>query len=1123
MVIVHRLLALLVLWGSLTAPLQAAVSLKSGDFLVFHGNSLVERLLEQGELQALVHLADPSRTVHVRSFAWTGDEVGHRLRAEGYADHLKWLIQLWPARVVVLGYGMNESFGGTNGLPEFRSQLEVLLGQLSRVHPGAQFVLLSPTAVEAGHPGPDHAQRNRDLALYSAALEEAARNHGALFVNLFAASQQAYAASSGRLTVDGLHLNEAGNRAIAREIAGALLGASAVQEVNAARVPEVAAASAQLAHAVSEVVRPKNGILYYGQRKRADEREAEMPLYLQRIERSDALVQQLTASPNARFADAPFISLTPPPVPPSGGSTHSVGIVKSPAEMQAGFQIAPGYALNLFASEEQFPELRAPVQIAFDARGRLWVVTMPSFPHTLPGQPLEDKLVVLEDTNRDGTADRLTVFADGFDALDGVAFTAEGVIVSEQSRHWLLRDQDGDGRADSKVETLRGLDLTDSHHGGMIATDPVGGVWFSDGVFHRSQFETPWGPVRGFDSTTYRRNPRTGRIESEWQSITPNPWKVTFDRTGNVFQMYGDGLVLDGLALTWTPLGVYHPFAHAQTVGYGKGSAAASISSPNFPAEYQQGMASAACIGPYVVSLTRYDFDQGLVRGSGRLDLVTSTNAAFRPVDVEFGFDGALYVSDFSSAIIGHAQHPMRDVRWNHTKGRIWRVIHSAGPVPTDWPRIEGAPTAALLELLTHPQDIVRKHVRLELARQGPPVLPALDAWAAGRLSDSQAVLEALFVAESLGQIRPAWLDRLQQSSSPLHRAAAVRMTRYQADRLPPVADRLHTLAADPHPRVQMEVVDAVAHLRAHQPSVEHALHGLHSTNASVQQMLADLRHGTTPVRGRSVPVLEVSPETRLRLWHWLGADGKSAPVTLDVGDAEGSARGSGTYRTFVRSETAQPAMLSVKHGFLDIAVNGTPLFSQDSQWSSEQQVALELQPGINAIDVTFRQLRGRPPAVSLFDPLGQPVDRTQLPSTAATFTALAGAWTQAQSRGGDVLVVRAAAGLQFAPKELRVRAGSAVRLVFENPDVMTHNFVLCAPGSLQEIGALADWMAADPQGMAKGYLPASDKILQATPLVNPRGRAELQFKAPTEPGRYPYVCTFPGHWRIMRGELIVE
>lgn len=205
--------------------------------------------------------------------------------------------------------------------------------------------------------------------------------------------------------------------------------------------------------------------------------------------------------------------------------------------MQNDLKVAEGYALNLFASEEQFPELRAPVQIAFDARGRLWVVTMPSFPHTIPGQPQEDKIIVLEDTDRDGKADRCTTSAEGFDALDGVAFTEDGVLISEQSRHWLMRDTDGDGRADTKTESLRGLDVTDSHHGGMVATDPVGGVWFCDGVFHRSQFETPYGVHRGFDSTTYRKDPRTGRIESMWQSETPNPWRITFDRTGNVFQM----------------------------------------------------------------------------------------------------------------------------------------------------------------------------------------------------------------------------------------------------------------------------------------------------------------------------------------------------------------------------------------------------------------------------------------------------------------------------------------------------------------------------------------------------------------------------------------------------------
>ena len=74
-----------------------------------------------------------------------------------------------------------------------------------------------------------------------------------------------------------------------------------------------------------------------------------------------------------------------------------------------------------------------------------------------------------------------------------------------------------------------------------------------------------------------------------------------------------------------------------------------------------------------------------------------------------------------------------------------------------------------------------------------------------------------------------------------------------------------------------------------------------------------------------------------------------------------------------------------------------------------------------------------------------------------------------------------------------------------------------------EEVGGLADAMASDPGAMAKHYVPASPKVLHATPLVEPTRRAELTFTAPARPGRYPYLCTFPGHWRIMRGVLIVE
>ena len=1075
---------------------RAEVLLAANSTVLFHGNSMIERLLEHGEMEALVQLAEPGKKLHFRSLAWTGDEVENRWRAEGYAEHLKSLLAAWPAKVVVIGYGMNESFAGAAGLGEFRAQLAAHLDQLARLHPGAKLVVLSPIAVEGGADA-----RNADVAAYAQALAEAAQARDAVFVDLFAASRAAYAESKTPLTVNGIHLNDAGNRAMARVVAQAFIGEAALAKVKAERVAEVAPAAAQKSHFVAEVVRPKNGVLYYGVRKRADERATEMPLYFQRIEKADAVLHELAASPDAKFASFSPISLPPLPPETKTGSLGDVGVVKGAEEAQAEFKTAEGYAVNLFASDEQFPELRSPVHIAFDAGGRLWVVTMPSFPHTLPGQPREDKIVVLEDTDHDGKADKSTVFAEGLDALDGIAFSHEGVIVSEQPRLWLMRDTDGDGRADTKRELLRGIDVTDSHHGGMIAADPAGGVWFCDGVFHRSQIETPFGVHRGLDATTYRLNPRTGRVETEWQSITPNPWKMTFDRTGNAFQMYGDGFVLDGLLLTWTPLGIYHPFGYAKVLGYDKGSAAASISSPNFPDDYQQGMASAALLGSHAVSLTKFDFADGMVRPSGRLDVLSSPNAAFRPVDLAFGFDGALYVSDFSSSIIGHAQNPMRDPRWNHVKGRIWRIVHTGRPLVKDWPRIEGASAAELCALLTHPQDIVRHHARIGLRKLGAPGLAAMDEWIA-QPHDGQSVLEAIFVAEGLGQTRPALLGELLKAKSPLLRAAAVHLVRTQADRLPDAADLLHTMAADPHPRVQMEVVDAVAHLRAAFPLVEHALHGIPDTHADVKHMLADLRHGTAPRKGRSVPVIEIAPDTRLAQW-------------VDAGG--------GVSRTFVKADAAQPATLAVRSSFLDVALNGVRVLSQDNPWSSDQQPALALQPGLNVLEITYRQLKGAPPAVHLFSPLGQRLTGVQIPGDEVQLAVVRAEWDKAQAELGEALRVQAVPNtMQFAPRELRAKAGAKVRLIFDNPDLMLHNLVLLAPGTEEEIGALADALAAQPDGQAKNYVPASPKVLQATPLVAPNSKAELTFTAPAAPGAYPFICTFPGHWRVMRGVLIV-
>lgn len=118
---------------------------------------------------------------------------------------------------------------------------------------------------------------------------------------------------------------------------------------------------------------------------------------------------------------------------------------------------------------------------------------------------------------------------------------------------------------------------------------------------------------------------------------------------------------------------------------------------------------------------------------------------------------------------------------------------------------------------------------------------------------------------------------------------------------------------------------------------------------------------------------------------------------------------------------------------------------------------------------------------------------------------------------------LRAATGLQYAQRELRAVAGEYLALDFENPDDMPHNWVLTKVGAADAVARLADKMVAQPDAFGRHYVPESDDILCHSRVLLPRTRTTLYFRAPAAPGRYPYLCTFPGHAQIMRGELVVD
>ena len=128
-------------------------------------------------------------------------------------------------------------------------------------------------------------------------------------------------------------------------------------------------------------------------------------------------------------------------------------------------------------------------------------------------------------------------------------------------------------------------------------------------------------------------------------------------------------------------------------------------------------------------------------------------------------------------------------------------------------------------------------------------------------------------------------------------------------------------------------------------------------------------------------------------------------------------------------------------------------------------------------------------------------------------------------AKADKVIILRVLKDMMKYDKALiTAKAGTILQISFQNPDFMQHNFVLIKPSSTDKVGAAADRLA---QGQAQGsagagmqYVPKMPEVLWATPLVNPGGKYTLTFKTPSVPGDYPYLCTFPGHWRIMKGIL---